>query len=231
MKQMRRVVALLAPVAIGAWLSGCDLRAFDNYDPPGSLLTGRVVYQGTPVGVRSNGVQLELWQPGFELNEKIPVHVAQDGSFSAMLFDGDYKLNLLAGNGPWLDSQDTVRINVRGRTEIEVPVTPYYVVDNLAVQRAGDAVTAAFDVGVVQSSRAVEYVGLYLSNTAFVDRTNMVARTEVPGSAIDDLNERLTLSTDLPAALLNGTGVYARVGIKTVGVAEMLFSPVQRVVF
>lgn len=231
MNHVRRITTVLASVAIGASLAGCDLNAFDNYDPPDSLLTGRVVYQGTPIGVRSNGVELELWQPSYELNEKIRIHVDQDGSFSAMLFDGDYKLNLLTGNGPWVDSPDTTFIKVRGGTEVEFPVTPYYTVENLALQHAGGAVSATFDVGSVQPTRAVEYVGLYVSSTAFVDRTNMVARTELPGTQVGEQAAAITLSVDVPETVRSSGAVYARVGIKMVGVAEMLFSPVERVAF
>src|SRR5688572_7366607 len=86
----------------------------DNYDAPKSWITGKVVYQNQPVGVRSNGVQLELWQPGFQTFSKIPVYISQDGTFSANVFDGDYKLTRLKGNGPWADNTDTIAVSVRG---------------------------------------------------------------------------------------------------------------------
>ncbi|RYF68228.1 MAG: DUF3823 domain-containing protein, partial [Cytophagaceae bacterium] len=41
--------------------------AKDNYEPPKSTLTGRVIFDNQPVGVRTNGVQLELWQRGYQL--------------------------------------------------------------------------------------------------------------------------------------------------------------------
>ena len=59
-------------------LVGCE---YDNYDPPRSFLTGTVTYNGNPVGVRSGATQLELWQHGYQLFEKIPVYIAQDGTF------------------------------------------------------------------------------------------------------------------------------------------------------
>jgi len=228
---MTRCISRRASLAIVLLLTACDYGAFDNYDPPRSQLTGRVVYQGEPVGVRSNGVELELWQPSYELNEKIPVHVAQDGSFSAMLFDGDYKLNLLAGNGPWVDSQDTIYIQVRGDTEVEVRVTPYYVIENLSVGQAGGAVQANFQVSAVEPSRAVEHVGLYLSNTSFVDRINQAASTELSGTDIADLTAPITLSVNVPDELEESGWAYARVGVKTVGVSEMLYTSVERITF
>ena len=127
---MKRSFSILASLALAASLAACEFGVFDNYDEPNALLTGRVVYQGSPVGVRSNGVQLELWQPGYDLNQKIPIYVDQDGSFSAMVFDGEYKLNLLAGNGPWVDIRDTLQVQVQGQTQVDVPVVPYYTIEN-----------------------------------------------------------------------------------------------------
>src|SRR5690606_5947206 len=97
MSQERILGATLASALL---LTGCGITALDNYDPPTSEITGRVLYNGEPVGVRSGGVQLELWQPSYELNQKIPVRIAQDGTFSAAVFNGSYEINLLPGNGP-----------------------------------------------------------------------------------------------------------------------------------
>ena len=37
----------------------------DNYDAPNAILSGKVVYEGEAVGVRTNGTQLERWQDGY----------------------------------------------------------------------------------------------------------------------------------------------------------------------
>lgn len=228
---MNRSQSLLACLALAVSLGACEYGVFDNYDEPNALLTGRVVYQGAAIGVRSNGVQLELWQPGYDLNQKIPIYIDQDGSFSAMLFDGDYQLTLLPGNGPWADSRDTIQVQVRGQAQVEVPVVPYYTIENSSIQHSGGAISATFDVGSVNTTRGVEYVGLYVSTTAFVDRTNMSVRTERPRSAISTLDDPISLSVGLTPALAARGDVYARIGVKTAGVDELLFSPVQRITF
>src|SRR3954470_7127362 len=94
-KLFSSVVLLLVAVFLG-----CKK---DNFKAPSSSITGKVVYQGQAVGLRSNGVQLEVWQHGYQLFSKIPVYLAQDGTFTVALFDGDYKVTLLKGNGPWAD--------------------------------------------------------------------------------------------------------------------------------
>jgi hypothetical protein len=237
------LAALLPPLLLGA----CDnITGLDNRQSPTSVLTGRVVFQGQPVGVRSNGVQLELWQPGYALNQKIPVHIGQDGTFSATLFDGDYKLNLLANNGPWLNSSDTTLIQLRGTAAVDVPVTPYYTIVNPSFTRGaattanpGGTVTGTFRVGQINTSRQLEFVGLYVGVTSFVDRINGVsipnAQRERARTAIQTQltsNSDISITVNLPATIYQSNSpwvrdfVFVRVGVKTVGVNEMLFSPV-----
>lgn len=226
MKSLSLFSASLASVAL---LSGCDIGVLDNYDEPTSTLTGQVIYEGTPVGVRSNGVQLELWQPGYALSQKIPVYVNQDGTFSAVLFDGTYKLNLLPGNGPWVDIRDTIPIELKGKATVAVPVVPYYTIKNETIRHSNGAIEATFSVGQVNTSRAVEYVGLYGATTSFVDRTNMDFRTEKVRSAIASLSDPINLSVTLPATLAHKKEVFVRIGVKTLGVSELLFSPVYKI--
>lgn len=213
-------------LALSLLMGGCEK---DNYEPPKSTLTGRVVYQNQPVGVRSNGVQLELWQRGYQLFTKIPVYVDQDGSFSAALFDGDYQLVRLRGNGPWVDNTDTIKVQVRGAATVEVPVQPYYVVRNETVQKTGNAVTASCKIDPVVTSRAIERVTLYLGATTIVDANNNAGTHNLTGTALADLTKNLSFSVTVPASLANKSYAFARIGVKTVGVAEMLYSPVQQV--
>lgn len=228
---MKRSFSILASLALAASLAACEFGVFDNYDEPNALLTGRVVYQGSPVGVRSNGVQLELWQPGYDLNQKIPIYVDQDGSFSAMVFDGEYKLNLLAGNGPWVDIRDTLQVQVQGQTQVDVPVVPYYTIENPSISHAAGVVTASFEVGSVDTSRELEYVGLYVSTTHFVDRSNMAVRTERDRADLTSLDDPVSLSVELTDDLQERADIYVRVGLKTEGVDELLFTPVQKITF
>jgi hypothetical protein len=205
----------------------CSACKYDNYDPPTSTLTGRVTFQNQPVGVRTNGVQLELWQRGYQLFTKIPVFINQDGSFSASLFDGDYKLVRLRGNGPWVDNTDTINVSVRGTTQIDVPVQPYVTISAPTFQRSGTNLTASAQVNQLVSGRAVEQVTLYVGTTQFVDVTNNAGNTSLSGTAVADLSKPLSLTLATPSTV-RGTA-YVRLGVKTVGVAELLYTPVQQV--
>lgn len=217
------IYSLLLVVLAGG--SGCEK---DNYEEPESLLTGRVVFEGQPIGVRSNGVQLELWQHGYAFFSKIRVFVAPDGTFSARLFDGDYKLTRQNG-GPWLNSPDSIDVQVRGNTVIDVPVTPYTFVKSATYQRNGTTITATANLQTVCTANPLESVRLYVFRTAMIDDVNQSARTITEASAIPNVNQPVVMNVTVPDALANLEAVYVRVGVKTAGVNELAYSAPERI--
>lgn len=223
-KIIQCIPALL--LAFVAGLSGCEK---DNRTEPKSVLKGRVVFEGQPVGVRSNGVQLELWQRGYQLFTKIPVHINQDGTFSASLFDGNYKLVRLRGNGPWTDNTDSIDVELRGSKEIDVPVNPYFVFKNEVYTKGEGKVSATFNVQQVATGRTIERVNLYIGTTTIVDPNNNIANAQEVAANLTDLSKPVTLTANIPANLASRTYVYARIGVKTSGVGEMLFGMPQKI--
>lgn len=193
----------------------------DNYEKPASLLTGRVVYDKNPVGVRSNAVQLELWQHGYANFSKIPVYVSQEGDFSAQLFDGEYQLVLRQGNGPWLDNADSIDLTVRGATSIDVNVNPYFILSGTSFAKNGDQLTVTTTITQVHDNLPLEAVRLYIGKTNIVDQVNKVADV----TAAVDISQPVSLTITLPEK----TTYYARIGVKTAGVAEQVYSAVQKV--
>lgn len=213
-------------LVLSALLSACEK---DNRVEPKSVLKGRVVYEGQPVGLRSNGVQLELWQRGYQLFTKIPVHVKQDGTFSAALFDGNYKLVRLRGNGPWVDNTDTIEVALSGNTELDVPVQPYFVFQNDTYAKGEGKVSATFSLKQVNATRTLERVNLYVGTTSIADPNNNAGNAQEVAANIKDLSKPITLTATLPAALAGRDYVYVRIGVKTSGVGEMLFGAPQKV--
>ena len=217
-------------LAGGLLLAGCTK---DNVKPPGSQLSGRIVYQDQVLSVRSNGstnlgnnvAMLELWQPGYAFFTKIPLFVQQDGTFTAELFNGDYKLVRSRGNGPWVDNTDSIDVQVRGNTVVDVPVQPYFTIQNATFQRTGATVTATCSV-TKAATKDLDVATLFLSSTAIVDATNNVDRAEKKGADVADLSQPLSFSKAVPASI-KGT-VYARIGVKAAGVGEYIYSPVQK---
>ncbi|GEO02938.1 hypothetical protein AAE02nite_06020 [Adhaeribacter aerolatus] len=215
-------------VLLAIMMAGCE---YDNYEPPKSTLTGRVVYNDQVIGVRSNAVRLELRQPGPDYplwrTTPINVNIAQDGTFSAVLFDGNYKLTRVRGNGPWVDQTDTINVEVRGTAVVDVPVNPFFVIKNEQIKKGTSTIDATFNLQQVNTTRQLERVNLYISSTNIVDATNQRASAEKAASGITNLSQPITLNVNLsslPAAVAGKEYVFARIGVKTVGIQELAYS-------
>ena len=202
--------------------TGCGL---DNYDEPKSMLTGKVVYNGQDIGVKGTGstVQMELWQPGYDLYTAIPVYVTQDGSFQAELFDGKYKLVSQSGTGPWVSSQDTIDVVVKGNTSCEYPVTPFYTISDENFSLNGNSLTATFTVNKIAGTQALERAILVINKTGFVDETAQIAREDL----VDPGTGQITMTMDLDDDVLSSALLNARVGVKIEGKQAIYSSVVQ----
>lgn len=230
---MKISAGILVSVASGlVAISGC---AYDNYEAPQNLLTGRIVYEGEPVGLKQTGTGqdynvLELYQPGFEGSASIPVYVNQDGTFSAMLFKGTYMLVAKDGAGPWVDSGTELYFDVRGDTEIDFPVTPYYVIRNVKFSVDDEGMlTAAFSVerGAFtlingKPDALIESISLYINNTRFVD--DVTNRKKVDDTSLTIGDHTITVSLK-DAALADYPVLYARIAVGTRGVSPKIYSP------
>lgn len=197
----------------------------DNYDEPASFLKGTIVSATTknPIGVKTQtdaGVQVQLYQDGFDLYEPISVSVNQDGTFSASLFDGDYKLITRDNNGPWINDRDTVFVTVKGTTEVSLPVKPYFELENVDFKLNGSTLTATFDIVNTnpKQDRGLGDVTLYVGKTVFIDNGSSVKKAVVPSPVVG----RNTFTMDVSD--LSNPVLYARVGVKVNNVDQHLYS-------
>lgn len=205
-------------------LSACE---YDNYEPPTSKLTGRIIYEDTPVGVRHDVDVLQLYEPGWDNLGPINVHVNQDGTFSSALFDGDYKLVLVPGNGPWANQQDSIDVQVRGSATIDVPVEPFFWIENETFNVEGTTLSASFDLQQLNENRRLGFVGLFIGKTRFVDNRFKMRVSRKRAAAVGDLNAPINLEMDLSD--ISRDYIFARIGVKTRGNSELLFTPVQKI--
>jgi hypothetical protein len=221
-------------IAVCASVAGCKK---DNYDAPSSRLSGRLVYQGDSIGVEHNQVSYELYQEGFGKVGAIGSTFAQDGTYSALLFDGQYKFIIPNGQGPFKWKQtaggnpDTLVINLRGDQRQDIDVIPYYMIRNAQLSAAGGKVTANFKIEKIDAAAMpVENVVLYINKTQFVSGGDNISTASINGSAITDLNN-VSLQANIPTIVPTQNYVFARVGLKIEGVEDRIFSPVQKISF
>lgn len=218
---------LIITTIVSVLLLGCGK---DNYEKPTSIIRGKVTYNGKAIGVRGTAevIQLQLYQDGYQLKDRIPVHVGQDGSFSAKVFDGQYKLVARNNNGPWIDaSQDTLVIDLKGIADVNYEVTPYFTIENVALSLNTDKkLTANFTINKVVQTAELRYYSLLVNRTAFVDDVVNIWRKEYYSASLS-----VSLSEDLSSLKdIKSTGVlFARVGVRSNLTEQPIYSEIIRI--
>ena len=160
------------------------------------------------------------------INDPISVFVGQDGTFSALLFDGEYRLTTRDGNGPWVNNHESVTVNLKGHTEVNLEVTPYFMISNEQLSVTGSAMNASFMINRIVPDAKISRVMLLLSKTQFADDVNNLYRQDfsdvVPGS--------VNLSADISGntEIVKAKALYARVGVLANGADQAIYSPVVR---
>ena len=161
-------------IAIGFLAVSCKK---DNYDAPSSSFTGRIVYQGEPIQVEYDRVPFELYEYGFGKVGPINGTITPEGGFSHLLFDGEYKLVIREGQGPFLWPQtggksDSITVNIKGNTVLDIEVEPYYMVRAPQFAHAGGKVNGSFKIEqiITDAPRAknIEKAALFINKTTIV---------------------------------------------------------------
>jgi hypothetical protein len=204
------------------------------------MLTGHLLYNSDTIQVERNQVPFQIYQYGFGKVAPITTTFAQDGSYSQVLFNGDYKLLIPNGQGPfmWKRTQagdaDTVNITLKGNQIVDLQVTPYYMIRNASISINGGIATATCKVEKIitdANAKDVERVSLYVNRTQFVSNNDNIAKADSAASAFPDWNN-VSLSVAVPAIVNPSQNyAYARIGVKIVGLEDMIFSPLVKISF
>lgn len=211
----------------------------DNYEEPAATLTGRIVYKGEPLNFEFNRVSYELYQPGFGKTGPIGSVFTPEGGFSHVLFDGNYKLVVPAGQGPFVWKQtaagkpDSIAITLKGNTNLDIEVMPYFMIRTPQLSFAGGKVTGTCKLEKIVTdgnAKNIERVTLYISKLQFADSQTNVAIANLAGSAITDINN-VSLIVTVPTLIPTQNYVYARIGVKFSGVDDMIFAPTKKITF
>ena len=222
---MKLKYIMLIFTTAGLLLAGCK---YDNFEAPKATLSGKVVYQGNAVSVRNNGPQLELWQDGFALKSPITVNISQDGSYSAILFNGRYKL-VRRADAPWQQqASDTLIVNVNGNTSYDVPVSPYFTISNNTFGKSGNNITARFVVNKNIPTANLELVRLYLGKSILTDQVQR--EFLVDGNVANIISGQPTeITASLPDNLKDLDYIFARIGVKSSSAGEYYYTQVQKI--
>lgn len=222
---MKKKITAILTIALGLFVTGCE---YDNFEAPRAILSGKVVFDGQPIGVRNNGPELELWQDGYPLRALIPVYINHAGEFSATLFDGQYKL-VRKGNSPWLhQSTDTILVDVRGNTTLDVPVVPYFNITNESFQIEGEQIVASFEVQQIVESAQLDQVRIYLRKSMLTDHVVFDQEINVDRGSVE-LGSETRITAAISENLKSSDYLFVRVGVKSTASGEYCYTPVQKI--
>lgn len=221
-------------LACGVSLLSCKK---DNYDAPSNTLSGKLVYQGQTFGVEKDQVPFQLYEFGFGKVGPIGSSFTQEGTYSAVLFNGTYKLIIPNGQGPFMwkktavGNPDSVTISLNGNQVLDLEVTPYYLINDAQVSGSGGKVNATFKVAKIitdVNAKDIENIRLYINKTQFVSAGNNIGSANIDGAAIADPNN-VSLSVNVPAIAPAQNYVFARVGLKVKDVEDRIYSPLVKI--
>jgi hypothetical protein len=211
----------------------------DNYAAPSSTLTGKIVYNGEAIQVERNQVPFQIYQYGFGKTGAINGTFAQEGTYSAILFDGDYKILIPVGQGPFMwktlsaGVPDSLAVTLKGTQTMDIDVMPFYMIRTPQITGGGAKVNATFKIEKIindVNAKDIESVTLFINKTEFVSGVDNIASTTLSGANITDPNS-VSLSVSVPAITPTQTYVFARIGLKIAGVEDRIFSPVQQITY
>ena len=115
---------------------------------------------------------------------------------------------------------------MKGQTEVNLEVTPYFMISNEQLSVTGSAMNASFMINRIVPDAKISRVMLLLSKTQFADDVNNLYRQDfsdvVPGS--------VNLSADISGntEIVKAKALYARVGVLANGADQAIYSPVVR---
>lgn len=217
--------------------SACSKK--DNYDPPKEQINGAILYKGDSIYLEYNRVPYQFYQYGFGKVGPVEQTFTQSGGISAVLFNGSYKFIVPNGQGPFLwpktgtGAPDSLDVTVSGSQQLNIEVTPYYMVRNASISASGGTVSGTCKIEKIitdANAKDIESVTLYINKTQFVSGANNIASASVAGADITDPNS-VNLSVSIPSITPAQNYVFARFGLKIAGVEDMIFSPLFKLDF
>jgi hypothetical protein len=232
---MKHSIYLFGVLALAA-AAGCKK---DNYPAPSDMLTGHLLYKTDTIQVERNQVPFQIYQYGFGKVGPISSTFSQDGTLSSELFDGNYKIIVPNGQGPFMWKQtaagdpDTVNVTLKGNQNIDLQVTPYYMIRNVNITISGGTASATCKLEKIitdANAKDVERVSLYINKDQFVSGGDNIAKKDLAAADITDMNN-ISLSVAVPSMTPTQNYVYARIGLKIAGLEDMIFSPLQKISF
>jgi len=194
-------------------LVSCEL---DNYSAPDSVIYGSIYDIADTTLVRQdiiNGAQIEYVEHGYTNPTTQYQIIKNDGTYrNNLMFSNTYTMQLVRGNFVPLDK---IEKKVKGDTKIDFFVQPYIRVKNAQIVKAGNIVTATFNLQQTVPNN-VSKVGLYVHEDPTVGyNCYIIPPIEKTIDAVTSENVLYTIQLDVSSykdVLISGKQYYFIIG-------------------
>lgn len=204
-------------------LNSC-LNELDNYPAPNGEVFGNIVDSETgevvPLSVPgSNGTIIELKEQGTNAVKAQRFYAHADGSFdNKLVFNGSYQISIQGGA---FVKSEKVQKNIKGKTKVTIPVTPYTRVEASAKLSEGK-LNITYKIQKTNDSFHVNKVIGYWNISPNVDNSNAnyLGKSEadsLEGSIEIDLNNNSEFDDNLYKIEDNDGKIFFRVGVEVNG--------------
>ncbi len=196
-----------------------------------SIINGKIVYQGKTLSFRSNAMSLQLYQTGFDTYTSTNVSIRQDGTFTALMFDGNYRLiNPSGTTQPWQYRSDTLKFELNGSASVDYEVTPYYIINDETFTKVDTSITTNCKIAKIVPTATLQYAALYIGRTSMVDQRYNESFLQLKSSVLTDLNN-VNITAGIPKRLRDQGYCFVRIGVKPNQSSEWLYTQVQKITF
>jgi len=208
---MYKIKTILILIASIGFLTSCEL---DEFDEPTSELYGSIIDEATGELVGQDiirGGELELREYGYDPVSPQFMNYKVDGTFrDSKLFASTYSVLPIKTN---FFPLDTLEVNIKGKTKLDLMVTPYIRVKNVNISKTGNIITATFSLEQTGGSN-VKKIGLYAGADANVGEPMRIVKAEQDINAVVNSGTVYTLSinADNEQDLKSGNLYFFRVG-------------------
>ena len=186
---------------------------YDNYDAPSLTVSGNLTYNGKNVLFDGNSARtlLKVLQTGYgKVDAGTGIQVADDGSFTQLLFSGEYWLTPYNNQYPFEFTQfknlgsglgyDSIHIDLKDNLKMDIEVIPYYEISDYTATLEGTNMLMKFKyakvAGTVSAAPAIKNVRCYVSTSKIVNSSTTCAVTKaVNASGNGELSISMPVAT------------------------------------
>src|SRR5690606_2869123 len=100
-------------------------------------------------------------------------------------------------------------------------------VRNQTFELAETTLKASFNVEQIAEDKALQFVSLFIGETILVDNQFNAKEKRLPSGEIENLNDIIQVEMDISE--VDQDFIFARIGVKTQGNPELIFSEVKKI--